>query len=113
MATSAGSRNVRMVDGRIGVASSQYLMGISMAVQAIGTDEPSASDFGVHAVRVGSASRGVAGDAKDLLRRRLVRETFHIFVAVDAGQLHRAVDGMLKLLAVYEERHLLAVDFLG
>ena len=84
-----------MVDWRVGVASSQYLMGISMAIQTTGADEPSTSDFCVHAVRVGSGSRGVTSDAENFLWGCLVRETFHVFMAVDAGQLHRAVNGML------------------
>ena len=47
--------------------------------------------------------------AKDLLRRSLVREALHVLVAIDTRKLHRAVDGVLKLLAIHKERDLFAV----
>jgi len=40
-------------------------------------------------------------------------ETLHILVAVDAGELHGAVDRMLEFLAIHKQRDWFAVDVLG
>ena len=53
----------------------------------------------------------VTTGAKDFLRRRVVGEALYVFVAIDAGQLHRSVDRVLKLFAIDKEGDLLAVDF--
>ena len=42
-----------------------------------------------------------------------MRETLHVFVAVNAGKLHRAVDGVLEFLAINKQRDLFAVQVLA
>jgi hypothetical protein len=56
---------------------------------------------------------GVAVGAQNFLRRRVVREALHVFVAVNARKLHGGVDGMLQLFRVDEERDGLAIHFSG
>jgi hypothetical protein len=48
--------------------------------------------------------------AQDFLGRRFVCQAFYILVAIHARQLHRAVDGMLELCCIHEERDLFAAD---
>ena len=88
-------------------------MGFAVAVLAIGADLAGMRDLRMQALRVGISRIGMATHAEDFLRRCLVREALHVFVAIDASQLHRAVDRVLKLFAIDEEGNLLAVDVFG
>ena len=42
-----------------------------------------------------------------------MREALHVLVAVHACKLHRAVDGVLELLAIHKQRNLLAIHVFG
>jgi len=112
VAAAARSRNVRVIDGRVGMASGEYRVGISVAVRAAGAWKSITRDLGVSALCVGIGCGGVAVDAEDFLRRRLVHEALDVFMAIDAGKLHRSMDRVLELRAINEERDLLAVDVL-
>ena len=83
---------MRAIDRGVRVSAGKYLMGIPMTVLASGSDEAVRCSLRVHAVPVGSGGRSVPGDAKDLLRRSIVREGRYVFVAIDAGKLHRSVN---------------------
>jgi len=92
------------------MAASQNCVGISMAILACGADGALTSNFRVQAVRISVRSRGMASDTGDLLRSVIVYKALYVLMAIDASEFHRAMDRMLKLLAVYKKRHLLAVD---
>ena len=109
MASAAGGRNMGMIDGRIGMAACENVVGVSVAVQAIGCNFAGGNGLGVCAVRVGRLCVGMAIGAEDLLGRLVVGEALDILVAVHAGEFHGAVDGVLQLLAVHIERDGLAV----
>jgi len=109
VASAAGDRDMRMVDGRIGMTASENVVGITMTVLAIRGNSAAGDDLGMCAVRVGGLRVGMAIGAEDLLGRRLVGETFDVLVAVHASEFHGAVDGVLQLLAVHIERNGLAV----
>jgi len=113
VAAATGSRNMRVIDGRIWMAAGQHLMRAAMAILAIRRDLAAGDNLRVCAVRVSSLCIGMAVSAENLLRWRIVRQALHVFVAVHTGEFHRAVDGVLELLAVNEKRDGLAVHIGG
>lgn len=109
VAAAAGGRDMCVIDRRIGVPPGQNRVSVSVTVQAVRTRKPYPCDLCMHAVRVRIGCIGVARGAKNFLRRRFVREALHVLVAIDASQFHRAVDGVLKLLSIYEQRDWLSI----
>ncbi len=104
MAASAGIGNVGVIDRGIRISAGQHLVRVPVTVLAIGRGFAGSGDLCVRAVRVGILRVSMAIGAENLLRRRLVGQALHILVAVHAGQLHRAVDGVLELFGVDEQR---------
>lgn len=88
-------------------------MGISVTVQAAGAWRAFMRHLRMKAMSICVCRFDVAGFTGDFFRCRFVHQALHVIVAVDAGQLHRSVYGVLKLLAIYEERDWLSIDIFG
>ena len=110
MAAPAGVRNVSVIDRGIRISARQHLVGVPVTVLTIGRGFAGSGDLCMRAVRVGVLRIGVAVSTENLLRRRVVRKTLYVLVAIDAGQLHGTVDGVFELFCVDEEGDRLAVD---
>lgn len=113
MAATAGSRNMRVIHRRIRSAPSEYLVGSSVAVLAIGGNFTSRGDLRMRTMRVCVLRVGVAIDTEDLLGRSFMRKALYVLVAINAAKLHGAVDRVLELLRIYIERDWLAVHVGG
>ena len=113
MAATARVRNVGVIYRRVRRAPGKHFVGASVAVLAISGDLAARDDLRMHAVRVGILRIGMAIRAENFLRRRFVRETLHVLMAIHASKLHGGVDGMLQLLRVDEERNGSAVNVGG
>ena len=98
---------------RIRVTTREHGVSISMAVLAICAWRSCLIRLRMEAMCICRRRFDVAGFAYDFLRSCFVRKALHVLVAIDAGELHRSVDGVLKLLAIYKERYLLAIDVFG
>ena len=113
MTAAAGCWDVRVIDGRIGVAAGEYRVCVSVAIETGGEDLAGGIELGMSTVRVCIAGFGMAAAAENFLRRRLVHEALDVLMAIDAGKFHRSMDRVLELLAIDKERDLLAVDVFG
>ena len=113
MTAPTGVGNIGVIDRRIGISARQHLVGISMAVLTICRGLAGSGDLCMRTVRVGVLRVSMAIGAQHFLRRRLVRKALHILVAVHAGQLHGAVNRVLHLFCIDEERHRLSVHVGG
>ena len=88
VAAAAGIRNVSVIYRGIGISAGQHFVCVAMTVLAVGGCFARGGNLRVHAVRVGVFGISMAVGAKNLLRRSLVRQALHVFVAVHTGQLH-------------------------
>ena len=93
--------------------SSEHRMGISVAVQARCARRSCVIHLRMKAMSICVCRFDVAGFTSDLLGSCFVYKALHVIVAVHAPQFHRAVYGVLKLLAIYEERDQLPIDIFG
>ena len=84
-------------------------MGIAVTILAICRCFAGGNSPGVGTVRVSILRARMAFGAEDLLGRRIVGKAFNVFVAIHARQLHRAVNGVLQVLGIDEERNGLTV----
>lgn len=84
MAPAARGWNVCVIHGRLGIAAAFNLVRIAVAILATGRNLSALVHLGVRRVRVSSCGIGVALRAAHLFRRLLVRQAFHVAVAVYA-----------------------------
>ena len=113
VASTAGFGNMSAIDRRVGRAAGEHFVGAAVAVLAIGCNLSAGDDLRMRAVCVSILRAGMAVSAEDLLRLRLVRQTLHVLVAVNACKLHRSVDRVLELFRIHEKRHGLAIHIGG
>ncbi len=113
VAGSAGRGNIRMMHTGLRITSRQQLVRASMAIDASGgVTVASLHRLGVETALVRGLLVGVAGGASDLLWRSLMRRTFDIGVAVDAGE-QAAVNGIFEMLWIDMQANGLAVYFVA
>lgn len=108
----AGGWDRSVGNRRLGVVGTDNLMRLSVAVLAGGSGNAGLGGLGMEAVREGLLCVAVAVGAADLFGWGFVGQALDVFVAVDA-QEHAAVDRMRELVAIDEERDLLAILFFG
>jgi hypothetical protein len=105
-------RDIRVIHRRLRVVRRQNLVLAPVAILAIRRRRvPCFHRLRVIAVRISLLCIRMALRAGHLLRRRIVRQGFHIRVTVHAPE-HSAVNRMLELRAIDKQAHLLAVHVL-
>jgi hypothetical protein len=98
------------MDTRLGVVRRQEFVWTAVAIDTSGRVRVSAFDgLGVEAALVSSLLVCVATDTRDPLRRRLMRGTLYVRVAIHAGE-HAAGDGIFKRLRIDVPANGLAID---
>lgn len=101
MALAAGDGNIAMIDRRPGIAGSQNLMRAAMTIHTgCGRRTTSLGRLGVGTVGISILRIRMALSAGDLLRRGLMGQALHVFMAIDATE-QVAVDGMLQLVFIH------------
>jgi hypothetical protein len=94
---------------RLGIARRQQRVRAAVTVDAIGGIIVSAFDgLGMEAALVGSLLVGVAGGARDPLRRSFMRGVLYVRVAIHTSE-HAAVDGIFERLRIDVQANRLAL----
>ena len=111
MTLAAGSGNVGVIDGRVCIVGGDDFVNRAVTVRTIGCGRTCCCGFCMGAVRISGLCVGMASVAGEFLRRSLMRERFHVGVAIDAAE-HGAMNGVLEFSAVDEKAVWLAVHCL-
>lgn len=110
MAAPAGRRNVRVIHGRFRIAAALDLVRVAMAIHTRrGGILARLARFGVHRMRVGRRGIGVALGTAHFTGWILVRQAFHIQMAVNARK-KPPVNRVLELTSINSQTHCRAID---